>query len=246
MQRKAPVMETAQGKSGENFSKSKYAQTPRREEFKDGAMIPILKERGNKQECSNYRGISLRSTAGKLLGRLIQKRLQTILDAVLPESQCGFHNSRSTTDTVFIQRQLQQKGFEQNMYFVFIDFIKAFDSLNRECLWILVCRYGCPESIVSLISQLQTGFMAQVSLNGTLSEQVLVNQGVKIDCARELPFADDSAMASRSESELQGMLDALAQSLGPIINTTKILKLCSSLHETLSMPSILTKTSQGL
>ena len=246
------------------------------QEFKDAAVIPIFKKKGNRQECGNYRGISLLSVAGKVLGKIILKRLQPILDAILPESQCGFRSSRSTIDMVFTLRQLQEKAIEQNrhLYMVFIDFTKAFDTVNRECLWSLLHRYGCPEGIISLISQLHTGMTAQVSLNGTLSEQFPVNQGVKQGCvlapslfsiylsavlelcpqhggvylrtrtdgklynasrlkaktltrtvcARELLYADDSAMVSHSETELQGMLDAFhsaAQSLGLTINTKK-------------------------
>ena len=73
---------------------------------------------------------------------------------------------------------------EQNMplYIAFIDFTKAFDTVNRECLWSLLRRYGCPEGIVSLISQLHDGMMAQVSLNGTLSDEFIVKQGVKQGC----------------------------------------------------------------
>ena len=53
---------------------------------------------------------TLLSTAGKVLARLLLKRLvPSIAQEHLPESQCGFRANRSTTDMVFALRQLQEK-----------------------------------------------------------------------------------------------------------------------------------------
>ena len=71
--------------------------------------------------------------AGKILGKVLLKRLAaTIIEPVLPESQCGFRSNRGTTD-IFCARQIQEKSREQHkdLYMVFIDLTKAFDSLNR-------------------------------------------------------------------------------------------------------------------
>lgn len=82
-------------------------------------MIFMFRIIGNKQECGNYRGISLLSAVGKV----ILKFLQPILDAVLPESQCELRSSKSTIDMIFTLRQLQEKAIKQNLplYIVFID-----------------------------------------------------------------------------------------------------------------------------
>ena len=82
---------------------------------------------------------------------------------------------------VFTLRQLQEKAIEQSMplFMVFIDFTKAFDTVNRDCLWALLKRYGCPDGISSIITQLHTGMRAQVSSAESLSSQFTVNQDVK-------------------------------------------------------------------
>ena len=48
------------------------------------------------------------------------------------ESQCGFRRNRGTTDMIFAVRQLMEKAREQhrNLYIAFVDFTKAFDSVN--------------------------------------------------------------------------------------------------------------------
>ena len=53
---------------------------------------------------------------GKLLARVVLKRLQVLTDRVYPESQSGFRASRSTTEMVFSLRQLQEKGRELMPY----------------------------------------------------------------------------------------------------------------------------------
>lgn len=54
-----------------------------------GKMQPIPKK-GDLKKCDNWKGISLLDVAGKVFGRILQDRLQTVAEKVLSESQCGF------------------------------------------------------------------------------------------------------------------------------------------------------------
>lgn len=83
--------------------------------YVDAIIITLYKNEGEKSDCSNYRGITLLSIAGKILARILLNRLMpNIAEEHLPESQCGFRTNRSTTDMVFVLRQLQEKFREQN------------------------------------------------------------------------------------------------------------------------------------
>ena len=109
------------------------------QQFKDANIVTIWKRKGSKSDCNNYRGISL-AIAGKILGKVLLKRLTNIIiEPTLPESQCGFRANRGTTDMIFSARQIQEKSREQHrdLYMVFIDLTKAFDSINRAGLWSL-------------------------------------------------------------------------------------------------------------
>lgn len=55
-------------------------------DWKDAVVVPIPKK-GNLQMCDNWRGISLLDVVGKVFARIIQERLQTIAEHILPESQ---------------------------------------------------------------------------------------------------------------------------------------------------------------
>ena len=119
-------------------------------ESRNVTFVSLFKKRGN------YQGISLLSVAGKILARAILNRLTTnISEENLPEAQCGFRPNRSTTDMIFSVRQVQKKCIEQNMDLVavFIDLTKAFDTVNREALWVVLSKLGCPTKFVNLIRQ---------------------------------------------------------------------------------------------
>ena len=61
------------------------------QQWKD-AVITVLHKKGDKTECGNYRGISLVSHAGKVLLKVVGRRLSAYCEAkgLLPEEQCGF------------------------------------------------------------------------------------------------------------------------------------------------------------
>lgn len=154
------------------------------QQFKDALIIAIYKKKGDRSDCGNYRGISLLSTAGKILAKILLKRLQTIAELILPESQCGFRTSRSTIDMIFTLRQLQEKAVEQqqSLYMIFIDLSKAFDTVDRSTLWILLRRYGCPETFVKLIQEFHDGMAGSVSVGGTITDPFEISHGLKQGC----------------------------------------------------------------
>ena len=94
---------------------------------------------------------------------MLNRLTHHIADNVLPESQCGFRAGRGTTDMIFAMLQIQEKCHEQNqdLYMVFIELTRAFDSANRTGLSKLLAKVGCPDSFVD------DGMMARVQDQGT-------------------------------------------------------------------------------
>nr|VZI38721.1 unnamed protein product [Spirometra erinaceieuropaei] len=118
------------------------------QDFKDATIVHLYKRKGNRQVCENHRGISLLNIAGKTFARILLNRLNNHLEqGLLPESQCGFRRHRGTTDMIFAARQLQEKCQEMrtHLYSTFVDLMKAFDRVNREGLWKIMQKFGCPE-----------------------------------------------------------------------------------------------------
>ena len=119
--------------------------------------------------CDNHRGISLLSVAGKILAKVVLNRIIThIVPDVYPESQCGFRAGKGTVDMIFALRQIQEKSREQNndLYMVFIDLTKAFDTVNRPALWKVLRKLGIPDNMLSVISSFHNGMKASVHAGG--------------------------------------------------------------------------------
>ena len=71
----------------------------------------MMRHKNNdRTECVNYRGISLVSHAGKILLKIIARRLSEFCERVgiLPEEQSDFQPNCSTTDMMYVIRRLQK------------------------------------------------------------------------------------------------------------------------------------------
>ncbi|BHF76369.1 hypothetical protein SprV_0501946700 [Sparganum proliferum] len=155
------------------------------QDFKDATIVHLYKRKGNRQICDNHRGISLLNIAGKIFARILLNRLNNHLEqGLLPESQCGFRRHRGTTDMIFAARQLQEKCQEMrtHLYSTFVDLTKAFDTVNREGLWKIMQKFGCPKLFIQMVRQLHDGMMARVTDNGAISEAFAVTNEVKQGC----------------------------------------------------------------
>ncbi|XP_037804032.1 uncharacterized protein LOC119598476 [Penaeus monodon] len=76
------------------------------QEMRDANIVTLYKNKGDRRDCNNYRGISLLSIVGKAFARVVLNRLQLLTERVYPEAQCGFRAGRSTIDMIFSLRQL--------------------------------------------------------------------------------------------------------------------------------------------
>jgi sorting nexin-29 len=93
--------------------------------------VPIHKK-GDKTDCSNYRGISLLSTSYKILSNILLSRLIPHANEMIGDHQCGFQRNRSMTGQIFYTCQLLEKKWEYNgaVHQLFRDFKKVYDSVR--------------------------------------------------------------------------------------------------------------------
>jgi len=85
---------------------------------------------------------------------------------------------------IFSARQLQQKCLEQykDLYLIFIDLTKAFDSVNWPGLWAVLCRVGCHDKFVKIIQSFHDGMLASVLDGCCASSMFSVTCGTKHGC----------------------------------------------------------------
>ena len=62
----------------------------------------------------------------------------------------------------------------------FIDLQKAYDSVDREMLWVVLARFGVPEKMLTFIRQFHEGMRARVRTDdGEHSDWFDVTQGLR-------------------------------------------------------------------
>ena len=152
-------------------------------EWKEGYLIKIPKK-GDLSGCDNYRGITLLSVPGKILNRIILERMKGKVDQTLREQQAGFRQDRSCTDQIATLRIIMEQSIEWNssLYINFVDYKKAFDSVDRETLWKVLRHYGVPKKLVNMIKNSYEGMSCRVIHEGQLTKNFEVRTGVRQGC----------------------------------------------------------------
>ena len=97
------------------------------DEWQHGEITRLYKGKGKKGQCSNERGITLASNAGKLFERIINERIKLLVN--MSDAQAGGRAGSSTTDHLLILSQTIKSALngKKNMYVGFLDVTKAYD-----------------------------------------------------------------------------------------------------------------------
>ena len=153
-------------------------------DWKRGLVVPIWKGKGSRQDCCNYRGITLLSVPGKVLAHLLLMRIRGHLLEHQRHEQSGFTPGKSTTDRILALRVLveRRREFRQGFFAAYVDLKKAFDSVHREALWDLLGFRGIPAAILGLLVALYSGTESAVKCGGGVSSFFPVNSGVRQGC----------------------------------------------------------------
>ena len=108
----------------------KFGKTPR--DLQTGVTISIFKK-GNREQCTNYREISLLSLPGKVYAKCLDTKCRKIVESKLEDGHCGFRPGHSTTDRIFTLKQIFEKSWEygKDLFACFVDLEKAYDRVSR-------------------------------------------------------------------------------------------------------------------
>ena len=150
------------------------------EEWRRNIIIPLPKK-GDLSDYNNYRGISLMSIVGKLYNKLLLTRIQPYISKLLRGNQNGFRGNRGTSELILALRRLLEILSKKNSnggVFTFIDFKKAFDSINRNRMMKILRAYGVSEKVISQINAMYTDTTAAVKSEDGTSDFFEIKTGV--------------------------------------------------------------------
>ena len=147
-----------------------------------GYISPIYKGKGPANDPDNYRGITIVSCFGKLFTSILNERIRNFLEENLKlgNEQAGFRKGHSTLDHIFalhclIDLYLRKK---KKLYCAFVDFRKAFDSVQHSILWGKIQYMNVCGKVLDIVRDMYDKTKLCVKHMGTYSNFFVSNIGL--------------------------------------------------------------------
>ena len=114
----------------------------------------------------------------------LQARLQQYVNCELPDVQAGFRKARGTRDQIANICWIIEKAreFQKHIDFCFIDYTKAFDSVDHNKLWKILKEMGIPDHLTSLLRNLYAGQEATVKIGHGATDWFQIGERVHQGC----------------------------------------------------------------
>ena len=116
--------------------------------------------------------------------KILQTQLQQYMNWELPDVRAGFKKGRGTRDQLANIHWITEKAreFQENIYFSFIDYTKAFDCVDHNKLWKILQEMGIPNHLTCLQQNLYAGQEAPVRTGHGTMDWFQIGKGVCQDC----------------------------------------------------------------
>ena len=151
------------------------------DKLKLAKIIPIFKK-GSKTIISNYRPISLLSNLNKIFEKLVFSRVYSFLDSndSIYKLQYGFRPKYSTTHALINITEMIREALDHGKFAcgIFVDFQKAFDTVNHKILIKKLAHYGIRGSLNDWFMSYLSNREQFVSILGNESKKHAMQHGV--------------------------------------------------------------------
>ena len=139
-------------------------------EWKSADIAPIHKK-DSKEPAENYRPISLLPIVSKVLERCVFTRLYIHLKCLITDLQHGFMKNRSCVTQLLSVLHAIRLNLDKNIQtdVIYLDFAKAFDSVDHKILLAKLKAYGISGQLLSWLADYLSGRVQRVVLEGTSS-----------------------------------------------------------------------------
>ena len=134
----------------------------------------------NLTDTNYYRGIAISSLITKILNKMIYKRIKDHIENILRPNQNATRPGRSTASLILTIRKHIEGTHDLNISDVltFINFVKAYDTINRATMIDILDKCGIPEIVLKTIKLLYSYTWAKVVTNDGITEAFEVNTGI--------------------------------------------------------------------
>ena len=148
--------------------------------MRDAFLTPIFKKKGDASSPANYRPVVLLSHVLKLLDKILLNRIRAAVDHTLVYTQSAYRQGRSCIGNILTLQQLLWKSCKSHnlpLFITFIDFSKAFDSVDRTVLSNVMQYFGFPPGLQAYI------------IHSLASQRLFARSNGTVDPSPITPFA---------------------------------------------------------
>ena len=153
--------------------------------WRENYIKPVFKG-GCFNNPSNYRGIALSSCLGKFFSRVLYNRLEKYSENnnIICREQIGFKKGCRTSDHILTLKTIIDNTFKSNkrIYACFIDFKKAFDTINREALLHKLAEYNINGPFFNILKDMFKEVLFAVKVTEGITNMFPSTVGVKQGC----------------------------------------------------------------
>jgi hypothetical protein len=128
------------------------------------AEIKLVHKKGKRQNPANYRPIALLNVVENLVSRIIYNRMIKKIPQMLDHKQVGFLPGKSGRSAVYqlLRAKEEAEAKREKRFFVFVDFQKAFDSLNHDTMLSVLKKMGCPDKVLEVLNNIYSSAEAKL------------------------------------------------------------------------------------
>lgn len=149
-----------------------------------GITVLIPKPNKDKLFLDNWRPICLLNNDYKILALLLARRLRSVLDSIIDETQSGFMNKRHIGNNIRLILDILDypEMVEEGGLMLFVDFYKAFDTVEHPFILQSLKKFGFGDFFSSAIKSLYNNSNSSIRLPGGMSPRFNVSRGIRQGC----------------------------------------------------------------
>ena len=153
-------------------------------EMQKQIVISLIFKKGERKQFKNYRPISLSNVDYKILAFVLAGRLHTVIGKIISPEQVAYIKERYIGTNVRLLLDVMEyiKRENKNGVLLFLDFEKAFDSLDWNFIHKCMKKFGFKEQFCKWIQIIYTKPRAFLKINGFLSGSISIERGIRQGC----------------------------------------------------------------
>ena len=148
------------------------------------AVITCIYKKGDIEDITNWRPISLLNYDYKIFTKILATKMQSSLNDIIGTEQTAAIKGRTIIENLQLNRDIISYANLNNLEasIITLDQEKAFDRVDRHFLFKTLRKFGYGPKLIATIEAIYNNIEAQVKVNGNMSQSFLIERGVRQGC----------------------------------------------------------------